>query len=353
MQIRSMLAAILAETGSPLVIDRVELPETLDVGQVLVKIHYTSVCGSQLGEIDAVKGPDRFLPHLLGHEGSGTVLETGPGVREVQVGQPVVLHWREGRGLAAQPPVYRWRGQRLNAGWVTTFNEYAIVSENRLTPLPADFPLELAPLFGCAVTTGLGVIENDAAVRIGESVVILGAGGVGLSMIQAARLRTAHPILAVDLHEPKLELAQRLGADLIFNAQMPGWQEALQAALPQGADVVIENTGQPALIEWAYRFSKPQGRVILVGVPRAGTLSSLYTLPLHFGKVLKGSHGGQARPERDIPACLALMAAGKLDVRPLITEQHPFLAINMVLERLRQGAITGRCLLQMPDHALA
>lgn len=343
-----MMAAILAETGSPLILDQVELPERLDIGQVLVKIHYTSVCGSQIGEIDAVKGPDRFLPHLLGHEGSGIVIDTGPGVREVQVGDHVVLHWRQGRGLCSQPPLYRWRGKPLHAGWVTTFNEYAIVSENRLTPLPSDFPLDLAPLFGCAVTTALGVIENDAAVRIGESVVILGVGGVGLSMVQMARLRTAHPIVAVDLQEAKLQLAKTLGADLVFNAQSPHWQEALQSALPRGADVVIENTGNPHLIEWAYRFSKPQGRVILVGVPRAGACSSLYTLPLHFGKVLKGSHGGHAQPERDIPVCLALIAAGKLDLSPLITERHPFAAMNEVLERLRQGRITGRCLLEMP-----
>ena len=348
MQIRSMLAAILAETGAPLVLDEVELPAQLQAGQVLVKIDYTGICGSQIGEIDAVKGPDRFLPHLLGHEGVGTVLEIGPGVTCVHPGQTVVLHWREGRGIAARPPVYRWRGQTLNAGWVTTFNTHAIVSENRLTPIPDDFPRELAPLFGCAVTTGLGVVQNNAQLKIGESIVILGAGGVGLSMIQAARLTTAHPIVGVDLHPAKLELAQRLGADLTFNAHDPDWEQQLQAALPDGADVIIENTGLPAMIERAYRLTKPQGRVILVGVPRAGAQISIYSLPLHFGKVLTGSHGGDARPERDIPACLALLKAGKMDLTPLMTDMLPFHDINQALSRLRTGQITGRCVLKMP-----
>jgi S-(hydroxymethyl)glutathione dehydrogenase/alcohol dehydrogenase len=349
MQIKTMKAAILAETGKPLILDEVELPEQLEVGQVLVKVHYSGICGSQIGEIDAVKGPDRFLPHLLGHEGVGTVLETGPGVLGIQAGMRVVLHWREGKGLPAQPPVYRWRGQKLNAGWVTTFNQYAVVAENRLTPLPESFPMRLAPLFGCAVTTGLGVIQNDAKLKIGESVVILGAGGVGLNMIQAAKLTTAHPIIGVDVQPGKLALAQTMGADHTFSVKNPEWQAELSQILPQGADVVIENTGLPAMIEYAYRLSKPQGRVVLVGVPRAGAQASLYTLPLHFGKVMTGSHGGDAQPDKDIPTCIALIAAGKMDLRPLVTEILPFDEINRAIERLRQGEQIGRCVLQIDE----
>jgi len=347
MLIKTMIAAILAETGKPLILDEVELPEALAVGQVLVKVHYSGICGSQIGEIDAVKGPDKFLPHLLGHEGVGTVLETGPGVTKIQAGMRVVLHWREGQGLPAPPPVYRWRGQKLNAGWVTTFNQYAVVAENRLTPLPETFPLELAPLFGCAVTTGLGVIQNDAQLKIGESVVILGAGGVGLNMIQAAKLTTGHPIIGVDVQTGKLALAKQMGADYTFSVQNPDWQAELAQILPHGADVVIENTGLPAMIEYAYRLSKPQGRVVLVGVPRAGAQASLYTLPLHFGKVLTGSHGGDAQPDKDIPTCLALIAAGKMDLAPLVTEILPFAEINRAIERLRQGEQIGRCVLRM------
>lgn len=349
MQVRSMKAAILAETGQALVLDEVQLPENLDVGQVLVKLHYSGICGSQIGEIDAVKGPDKFLPHLLGHEGVGTVLETGPGVRGIQIGQKVVLHWREGNGLPAQPPVYQWRGKKLNAGWVTTFNSHAIVAENRLTPLPDNIPLELAPLFGCAVTTGLGVIQNDAQLKVGESVVILGAGGVGLSMIQAARLVSGHPIVGVDVQPEKLALAQQLGADLTFSVHNPNWQSELAQCLPAGADVVIENTGKPEMIAYAYRLSKPQGRVVLVGVPRAGAETSLYTLPLHFGKILTGSHGGDAAPQRDIPALAALIAAGKLDLAPLVTEILPFDAINQAIDRLRRGEMVGRCVLRFEE----
>src|SRR6267143_214934 len=147
-------AAILTELGRPLALAEIRLPERLEAGQVLVHVHCSGICGSQLGEIDGAKGEDKFLPHLLGHEGSGKVLETGPGVRHVKPGDSVVLHWRKGRGIESATPAYDWDGRKVNAGWVTTFNEYGVVSENRLTAIPGDIDPELAALFGCAVTTG-------------------------------------------------------------------------------------------------------------------------------------------------------------------------------------------------------
>ena len=177
LSIKSMTAAFLVKQKCTLVIDEVQLPNSLDFGQVLVKVYYSGICGSQLGEISGVKGDDPFLPHLLGHEGAGFVVATGPSVQQVRVGQKVVMHWRPGKGIESQPPKYKWSGKELNAGYVTTFNEYAIVSENRLTPLPSDYPLEYAALYGCAVTTGLGVIENNSQLRMGQSIVVVGAGG--------------------------------------------------------------------------------------------------------------------------------------------------------------------------------
>ncbi len=167
MDIKKAKAAILAQSRAPLIIDDIELPKALDVGQVLIKILYTTICGAQLNEIAATKGPDRFLPHLLGHEASGTVVETGPGVANVKPNDTVVLHWRPSLGIQCAPPSYSWRGEKLNAGWVTTFNEYAVISENRMTPIPIDYNLKVAPLLGCAVTTAAGVINNDAKLRIG------------------------------------------------------------------------------------------------------------------------------------------------------------------------------------------
>ena len=157
MKVKSAKAAILAESRKPLVIDDITFPDELGVGQVLVKVLHTSICGAQINEIEAVKGPDKFLPHLLGHEASAVVIETGPGVTTVKPDATVILHWRPALGIQGPTPNYRWRGEKLNAGWVTTFNEYAIVSENRMTPIPSDYDLQTAPLLGCAVTTAADV----------------------------------------------------------------------------------------------------------------------------------------------------------------------------------------------------
>jgi S-(hydroxymethyl)glutathione dehydrogenase/alcohol dehydrogenase len=212
MQIKQGRAAILAQSRQPLVVDTIDMPVELDAGQVLVKVLYTTICGAQINEIDALKGVDKFLPHLLGHEASAEVVEIGPGVTMVKPGDTVVLHWRPSRGIQSRTPAYGWRGQKLNAGWITTFNEYAVLSENRMTPIPADFDLRTAPLLGCAVTTAAGVVNNDAHLKIGESVVIFGVGGVGLNLVQFAALAGGHPIVAVDLLDHKLEMARARGA---------------------------------------------------------------------------------------------------------------------------------------------
>lgn len=341
-------AAILVAQHHPLLVDTIELPEQLEVGQVLVQLHVSGICGSQLGEIDGVKGPDRFLPHLMGHEGFGTVLEIGPGVKHVQAGDAVVLHWRPGAGIQADPPKYRWCGQPLNAGWVTTFNRHAVVSENRCTKVPANTDPEEAALFGCAITTGFGVVENNAKLKMGEAVVVFGAGGVGLNIIQAASLVSATPIIAVDLHDSRLALARELGASHAINSVQGDAEDLIQEALAgQPLDVFIDNTGVPALIELGYRLTRSQGRVILVGVPRMGNNVNLYSLPLHFGKVLSGSQGGECRPDRDIPRYLRLLEQRSFQLDRFVSARYPLEEINAGIAAMRSGATAGRVMITL------
>ncbi len=344
-----MKAAILNELGKPLVIDEVDLPDTLEAGQVLVKVFFSGICGSQIGEINGVKGEDRFLPHLLGHEGSGEVMETGPGVRFVKPGDKVVLHWRKGNGIDAAPPVYSWKGKRLNAGFVTTFNEFAVVSENRLTRVPEGMPMDIAPLLGCAVTTGLGVINNNAKIRIGESVVILGAGGVGLNMVQGAAMCSAYPVIAVDIHGNRLKMASAFGASHLINSRdctdLSGRIKEITG--PAGADVVIDNTGNTDMISLAYKLTKPDGRTILVGVPKKGDHISIFSLDLHFDKILTGSHGGETDPVKDIQRYGKLYQNGKLKLNDLITDRFCLDEINLAIEKMKTGESAGRCLIQM------
>ncbi len=345
---KKMLAAVLVAQKEPLVLDQVDLPPGLDYGQVLVKVHFSGICGSQIGEIEGVKGPDRYLPHLLGHEGSGEVVAIGPGVTQVKPTDHVVLHWMPGSGIESKPPVYFWKGKPLNAGWVTTFNEYAIVAENRLTIIPKDFDLKTAALFGCAVTTGLGVINNKAQLQIGQSILILGAGGVGLNIIQGAAMVSAFPVIAVDLHDAKLTLAKKLGATHTINAKTQSVADVVRGTVgDNGVDVVVDNTGNPQVIEEGYRLAGPKGRVILVGVLPKGKEISLYTLPLHFGKTLTGTKGGECKPQVDIPRYVRLCIEGKLDLKSLITDEFSLSGLNKAVEMMQQGNVAGRCLIKI------
>ena len=343
-----MKAAILVEQNKPLVVAEVEPSKELSFGQVLVKVHYSGICGAQINEIEGAKGPDKFLPHLLGHEGSGTVLDVGAGVRTVEKGDHVVMHWRLSNGLQSETPTYRWDGGRVNAGWVTTFNEYAVVSENRLTAIPKDFDLKLAPLFGCAITTAMGVINNDAHVKIGQSLVVFGVGGAGLNIVQAADMVSAHPVIGVDLFDSKLEMARQFGATHGFNSNnTPDLETEIRNTVGQGgADVVIDTTGNARVIEMAYKLTHPDGKTILVGVPRKGDNISIYSLPLHFKKVLTGSHGGSAEPHIEIPRYIRLYRAGRMKLDGLITHEFRLDQIDEAIEVVRSRQ-AGKCVISM------
>ncbi len=344
-------AAILEKLNSPLVVDEIEIPP-LACGQVLVKIHCSGICGAQLGEIAGVKGEDKFLPHLLGHEGGGVVLETGPGVLHVKQGDHVVLHWRKGAGIQAQPAKYQWNGRTVNAGWVTTFNEHAVISENRLTPIPKDIGFEVAALMGCAITTALGLINNDARVKIGQSVAVFGCGGVGASVVQGAAMVSADPIIAIDIHDHKLDMAREFGATHFINSVKSDLKaEILKIVGTKGVDVAVENTGIIKLIELAYAITAPKGRTILVGVPRFDQDITIHSLPLHFGKVLTGCEGGHSIPNEDIPRYLNLYRKKKLRLDDLITHRCELSGINDALDDIRAGRV-GRCMISMSRYKL-
>ncbi|MEW6303824.1 MAG: zinc-binding dehydrogenase [Verrucomicrobiota bacterium] len=332
-------AAILVEQRQPLAVEEVEIPP-LSYGQVLVDIKVSRICGSQLGEIDGVKGPDRYLPHLLGHEGGGTVLEVGPEVKHVKPGDRVVLHWRPGRGIEARPPVYDWKGRIANAGWITTFNQYGIISENRLTVVPPDTDFEVCALLADTLTTGFGVINNDARVRIGEAVVIIGCGGIGLGVVLGAKLAGAHPIIAVDLHDHKLAKAAQYGATHCVNAAKDDFAEAVKQILKgKPPEVVIDGTGNPAVLEKAYPLTSPTGRCIIFGVMAHDRKMSLNTLPLHFGKVLKGSHGGDSQPAEDIPRYIRMMQDGVFDARDFVSHRIALAEVNDGIAKMRSGEV--------------
>ena len=278
-----MKAAILVESKKPLTIADIDFPKKLEFGQVLVKISYSGICGSQINEIDAAKEPDKFLPHLLGHEGSGVVEEIGGGVTTVKIGDHVVLHWRKSAGIESVVPKYTWNGKKLNAGRITTFNEKAIVSENRVTSIPPDFDMRKAPLFGCAVTTGFGIVNNDAKVKIGQSVLIFGVGGIGINVAQASSMVSAYPIVGIDIHKHKIDMGKKFGLTHGLTTNSKNLNKEIYSIIGEkGADITVDTTGNARVIEQAYELTAPDGKTILAGVPK--NKITIYSLPLHFIK---------------------------------------------------------------------
>ena len=333
------LAAVLVEQRRPLEIAELEIP-ALRHGQVLVEIAATRICGSQLGEIAGAKGPDKYLPHLLGHEAGGVVREIGPEVRHLKIGDRVVVHWRPGRGIEAGGSTYlRADGSKVNAGNITTFQQFTVVSENRLTAVPADLNFEFCALLADTLTTGFGVITHDAKVRIGESLVIIGCGGIGLGAVLGAHLAGAYPVIAVDIHDHKLDKARSYGATHVINSTTTNFREAVQTLLGGTADVVIDGTGQPAVIEQAFALTSPTGRCVIFGVMAHNQKISLNTLPLHFGKVLTGSHGGGSQPADDIPRLVRMHRAGRFNPSGFVTDRLPLENVNDAIGRMRSGEV--------------
>ena len=341
-------AAILVEQNQDLVIDKIKLPDSLGIGQVLVEVNVSGICGSQIGEITGTKGKDSYLPHLLGHEGCGTVLKIGPGVKTLSEGDKVVLHWRKALGIQSETPKYFWRGKQVNAGWVTTFNRHAVVSENRCTTIPSETDDELAALFGCAITTGFGVVGNNAKVLMGESLVVCGAGGIGLNIIQAASLSSAWPIIAIDLFDSRLELAKNFGATHLINStKKDPLIEIKKIIEDRELDIFIDNTGIPKVIEMGYQILGPQGRLILVGVPKHDQDIKIHSLPLHFGKNIIGSHGGESVPNKDIPRYLNLFNNGVWNINGIVSDRFSLKEINNAIKLMRDGKTSGRIIINL------
>ena len=340
-------AAVLHELDKPLSVIVLTLPD-LKPGQVMVDVAFSGVCHTQLLEVRGRRGPDRFLPHTLGHEGSGTVVAVGEGVTKVSPGDRVVLSWIKGLGSDVPSVSYEADIGTVNSGALSTFMRRTVTCENRVVPLPADMPLREAALLGCAVPTGAGVVDNTAKVTAGSSVAVFGAGGIGLSAILAANLAGASPLIAVDIVDWKLRQAKALGATHTINAREEDPVEAiLRMTSSRGVDYAIEAAGVPETMECAFRSVRPAGGLcVLAGNVPHGQHISIDPFDLIKGKRIIGTWGGDVQPDRDIPRYAEFFLAGKLQLGSLITDEYGLEEINGALTDLRDGKV-GRALVDM------
>jgi S-(hydroxymethyl)glutathione dehydrogenase/alcohol dehydrogenase len=343
-----MKAVILKETNKDLSLWDLE-PSPPKFGQVLVKILSSGLCGAQLQEIAGLKGNSRFMPHLLGHEGCAIVEEIGEGVSRVKKGDKVVIHWRKASGIESDFPSYIYKGKQITGGKSTTLSQFSLVSENRVTRVDPDTNEDLCTLMGCGLSTGLSVANKDANIKLGESVLILGAGGVGLSCALGSVFSNASKIYMVDINRDKKKLIESFPWEIEFfhTSEL----NKLFSCFGK-VDCIIDTTGHLPLVSDCLPHLSDSGRCILVAQPPPNSQLTIFE-PLKFfpseGLTIKTSQAGGFNPDIDLPRYLKLFAKDKnllkKSIDKLITHRYKLSEINNAVNSLRNEAV-GRIIIE-------
>lgn len=346
-------AVLATGVGEPLQIVEIE-PARLGPGDVRVQVAAAGVCHSDLSLVNGTLSPE--FPVVLGHEAAGVVVELGAEVSGVGTGDHVVLNWAAACRqcwfcLHAEPwlckavegvvtaPAGRVDGVRVNAALgVGAFSQQIVVPARSVVPVPAELPMEIAALLGCAVLTGIGAVRNTAGVRAGESVAVWGLGGVGLSAVAGARWAGAGPIIAVDIRPEKEVLAKQLGATHFIRGEGPVAKEIRGLTDGRGVDHAFECIGRPDTIRTAWQSSRRGGQAVVVGVgPRSSEVSFNALELFHFNRRLTSSVYGSGDPDRDVPLLAQQVLAGSLRLAPLITHRIRIEDVPAAFDRMLSG----------------
>ena len=336
-------AAVLEKNNSKLVIQDILFSGELKKGQIFVKLKYTGICGKQIDEIEGIGGKDPFMPHLLGHEGSGVVLKVGPGVKKVKKKDKIVLHWIKSDGIESVTPKYFSKNNIVNAGWITTFNEYAVVSENRVTKIPKRYSLRKSCLFGCVATTALGLVNYELKLKKKDTLLVVGVGGLGQIIVQAAKNYNVKKIIAIDLNNFALNKAKMLGADEIINVRKSGSFEKLKKFKINKS---VITTGNIFAIEKAIESTSIPGTCFIMGVPKKKENIKINAWNIMHDQTIRGSLGGNAFPKRDIPKFIDLDKKGKINLNKIIFKVLKFKEINKGIKMFKSFKTTGRILIK-------
>jgi S-(hydroxymethyl)glutathione dehydrogenase/alcohol dehydrogenase len=356
-------AAVCTAVGGPLVIRDVDLRPP-GPGEVLVRITATGVCASDVHVIDGTL--PKPMPIVPGHEAAGRIAALGPGVDDLAVDDHVVLTILPWCGACAACR----RGQHRACAWATelaatgtmgpggtalsldgeplhhftavsSWAEYAVVPRTGAVRITDGLPSTHAALLGCAVATGFGAVRSAADVAAGQSVAVIGCGGVGSNVVQAARLAGADPLVVVDRNPGALRLAERLGATHAIAADHRPADELILDIAPGGIDHCFEVLGRPSTVEAAWRALAPGGQATVVGLLPAASTITLDAFPLISERRLVGTYLGGVEPERDLPELAAAASDGRIELAALVDEIE-LSDLPAAVDRLRAGLVTAR-----------
>ncbi len=347
-------AAVAHEFGAPLVIQDITL-RAPEGGEVEVTLDAVAICHSDISFADGAWGGS--LPAVFGHEAAGRVSAVGAGIKGLAEGDSVIVTLIRACGSCpscaggkptvcetgydgTKGPLTMPDGSPLNQAMASgAFAEKVVVDESQVVKISADIPKESAALIACGVITGVGAVVNAAGLRAGQDVVVIGAGGVGLNAIQGARIAGARRIVAVDMSEEKLSIAKEFGAtDGVLASEAKPWRAA-QKAMGRGADAVIVTVGAIPAYDQAPRYLAMGGKVIMVGMPHSGGMSSYEPVMMAAtGQGMVGSKMGDVVIQRDIPWMVDLYLQGLLKLDELISGRWTLDQINEAIEDTKTGS---------------
>jgi alcohol dehydrogenase len=359
-------AALLQQMGlpqpyaqsQPLKISELELGDP-GPGEVLVKIRAAGLCHSDLSVIDGNR--PRPMPMVIGHEAVGVIEKLGSGVTDLAVGDHVVTVFVPSCGHCnpcthARPALCEPGFKANGAGTllsgarrfadqsihhhlgVSGFADHAVVARESCVRIDKSLPFDIAAVFGCAVITGVGAVVNTAQVKSGESVAVIGLGGVGLAALLGAKRAGASPLIAIDLSDSKLAIAKQFGATHTFNASAPDCAEQIRALLPGGVAHALEMAGSAKALELAWKITARGGTTVTAGLPHPDARLTISPVQLVVEeRALKGSYVGSCVPTRDIPRYIEWYKNGELPVDKLLTERIRLQDINAGFDRLAKG----------------
>ncbi len=303
-------SALVLEGKKKISLRKIILPSKLKKNQVLVKIYYSGICGKQIEEYIHQKGKDVFVPHLLGHEASGKIVKVGPGVNTFEVGDLVVLHWMKNPKIKdCETPEYSYAKtkKKINSGRITTFSEYSIISSNRLTKISKKIDLRLAAMMGCCLSTGLGTIFNQSNIKKMDKALIVGCGGVGLSILIGLNLKKQKNIAVADINKINLKKAKKFGASVLINLK----KDKISDFKKYDFNKIFITTGSKSGIENAIKLAATKSDIYFVGVSAPNDFVKIKPFQIHIGMKLHPSVGGSIYPKKDIPKYIGKLSSDK------------------------------------------
>ena len=338
-------AAVIIKNNKPLKLFNIRLKKP-ESNQVLVKILYSAFCSSQYGEISGIKGKDNFLPHCLGHEACATVIEVGARVNKVKKNDLVVLHWMKSKGSDSGGIKYESKDfkKSINAGQITTFSEYSIISENRLTKIPKNkFNLKILPLMGCSIPVAISTLEKILNIRVGKKILILGGGALGLPMIHYCKNFLLSNIDVFEKRTKAIKKCKVFGSTKVYNNIRD--RNLVLKLKSNFYDYIVDTTGSAKLLSKVLHYPS-KGKTALVGVPRFNQKLAINTLKFNYGLKLLGSYGGDFSPEDDLLRYLSFFVKTKFNFKEYISGTYLLKDINKLVKDYKNQKIFGKALIK-------